>query len=228
MTMDAIAIEIEELTPEQAAAIWAEQKKRPANYLEFVVYLRAKSIGDSFDVKIKGDTDEAREAHVKAVKRWFGEAGKERVRFDTVDGKTVETPEPVVLRWKETAHKETRKVVDPTTKKSGDVEVKVIDRLHGKLVDASDAPQRGRGSDSSEQVDELVASTQHAADAKKVTLPDGREATKTRSGHWRAPKLQQAALPDSGDSTSNGANSSAATAESTNGAAKNEKVAATA
>jgi hypothetical protein len=194
MTMEPIAIEIEELTPEQASAIWQAQKReaaRPANYGQFVMYVRAKSIGQAFDVKVDTSTPEKNEAHAAAIKKYMGLAGKERVRFDTVDGKTVEVPEPVIIRWKQTSHKQTIKVKDAATGKMGDVEVVIIDKLHGKMVDAADFAGRGRGAADTDLVDEIVNKMTVDAKAKTVDLPDGRKATKTRSGHWRAPKLPE-------------------------------------
>lgn len=209
MTMDAIAIEIEELTAEQAAEIWQEQKKRPANYPSFVMFLQSKEIDDAFNVKVQpGDKNDE---HARSIRKWFGEAAKERKHFETVNGKTVETSAPVALRWKEESHKEKRTVTKDG--KKGEVEVKIIDRLHGKLVPA-DSIRRGRGaSGDSEQVDDIVARMTYAAGSKTLELPDGRKAKLTRSGHWRAPKQPTTASTDTTSTNGAHANTSDASTD---------------
>ena len=216
MTLDALTIEIEELTPEQAAEIFEQQKARPANFANIVVYLRAKAIGQAFDVKVNPDPQQ-NEAHAKDIRKWFGVAARERTMFVGKGNETREIPAPVSIKWREQSHKEKIKVKDANGR-MGETEVTIIDRLHGKVVDASNAGRRGASTDDSEQVDDIVAKMTYAAGSKTLELPDGRKAKLTRSGHWRAPKPAQTP-PTTGDDSSNGTAASTDNAKVAVGAA---------
>lgn len=176
-------LEIEILSKAEVDAIWKSRalQARAENFAEYVAFMNARGVGDSFRLKVeKGDknADSAR-----SLRHNFTEAAKER-------SDTNGLPAPVMLRWKSDTHDEKRKrTVDG---KPTEVEIKVIDRLTA-LVIASGGEVKHRT-----LTTEVVVPTNPPAGAvtgATMLLADGRTATLAKSGKWRAPKVSVTSAP---------------------------------
>jgi hypothetical protein len=208
---DIFALEITMLTPAEASAIWKRQTKRAGNYADFVRHINAHDVGATWNVKVP-DSGDKNADQARAIKMNFNEAAKERTRAVVLDPLTTVTvgdakettvdgvvyrkaddgkfyghvPAPVIVRWKANTHKVQREVVNDKGKK-GTVEVVVIDSLDALIV-ASEAVKKRGPRVVSEEVTPTNAPGNATAGAT-VTLPDGRTATLSKAGKWRAPKL---------------------------------------
>lgn len=154
--------------------------------------------------------------YVKTIRHNFNEAAKARTEWPAVDnlippayltgtagaeyklpdgrlavyganGWHAETPAPVIVRWKANTHKEKRNVVEAGKKR--EIEVTVTDSLEGLIVASESVQTRGPRA-VTEDVTALVTSPPAGAKkGAKTDLADGRKATLTAAGKWRAPKL---------------------------------------
>lgn len=178
MTAEALALDIEVLSEAEAADIWKRASRRAENYAEYLAFMNARKVGETFRTKVPHGNKNAE--HAKEIRYNFNEAASER----TVDGK----PAPVVLRWKTTTRTEQKTVQE--NGKSGKVEVKVIDLVTALVVDPTTIKARAKRPPT-EVVDLAALGVTPAADAKTVALPDGRAAKRTKAGKWRAPKVAE-------------------------------------
>lgn len=196
-TDEGLSLEITMLSTAEAASIWKRQTKRAPNYARYLAFVNTHDVGASWNTKVPAGDKNA--DYAKEIRHNFNEAAKERTRTVGEGDAATQVSAPVLIRWKQNTHKENREVVNDKGKK-GTVEVEVIDSLDALIVASESVQTRGPRT-----VTEEVTVTNPPADAKAgktVTLADGRTATLSKAGKWRAPVV--AATPAPAPATPNG------------------------
>lgn len=122
-----LALQIELLSKAETDAIW-KARGRAENFAEYLTFINAREIGDSFRIPVaKGENNAAA---AREIRHNFTEAAKERTR----DGNAA----PVLLKWKTDKHTEQRVL------KKGEpaVDVEVIDKITALLIATDSVKKR--------------------------------------------------------------------------------------